>query len=157
MPPIFVDAAPTAHHTFIISTYRPHSHATSITAPGWIYSQQDAELYAVFHAIRQASLRHMSYLCIMTDNFSVFHTITSCRVSCTASSRARILRQILRTCLASGIRLQTVRIPSQLNPADAFSRPSRIDTRPSLATHPFFLITHTSYAYTGATPALWYR
>ena len=154
MAPIFVDAAP-FQSSFIVSMLRPHSFATTVVAPPWVSSQQDAEMYAIFHALRQASLLRLAHVCLYTDNMSVFYTLSSLRVSSFTPARARILRRIVRICLSSGIRFQMTRIPSRLNPADAFSRPPTIAAQPRLLTNPLFVFTHPTFLSSCAP--LWAR
>ena len=156
MPPIFVDAAPFHRGSSLISLFRPHPFATTVQSPPWVLSQQDAELYAIFHAIHQAHLIKLSHVCIYTDNFSAFFTLISGRVPSTQPTRARILRRIYRMCITNDIKFQLVRLPSKLNPSDLYSRPHLLARTPK-DFHPFFLHTHTSYTYSAASPPIWHR
>ena len=66
--PIFVDAAAQNATRFRVGAVRPTHYMTSATAPAWIANQQTAEMYGLFHAVRQAALRPTSHLCLITDN-----------------------------------------------------------------------------------------
>ena len=121
-PPLYVDAAP-YENTFLVSAYRHLSFSTTIQTPSWVATQQEAELYAIFHGLRQTLLKRLSSTTIFTDNLAAFHTVLHGRVSSTQPIRARILRRIYRLCLSHNISLQLAWVPSILNPADLFSRP----------------------------------
>jgi len=156
MPPLFVDAASCTASCFIVACCRPASYATSVQAPSWVRSQQDAEMYAVFHGLRQCAIRGLSHVCVYTDNYAVFHSLTSLRVSGSTPARARILRRIIRLCLSRRINFQLARVPSSLNPADPYSRPSTI-LWSTPTSHHLPLLSHPSYEYAPACPALWHR
>ena len=60
MLPIFVDAACYYNKSFLVSSYRTLDYATTVETPPWICNIQDAELYAIFHGLRQSCLRKIS-------------------------------------------------------------------------------------------------
>lgn len=154
MVPFFVDAAPNTGGGFTVSMFRPRSYATSISTPNWLSSQQDAELYSIFHALRQASLRKLPYVCIFCDNLAAFYSLLNGRVSCSHPVRARILRRIYRMCLSDCIHFQLVHIPSAFNPADPFSRPHTI-SKYHLSTLPFMM--HPHYKLAPTVPPIWHH
>jgi hypothetical protein len=122
MMPVFSDAAP-SFSSFVVGCSHKSSFATTAPTPHWLKSVQDAELYGVFHALRQCSLQKFSHICLLTDNLGVYHTLSSGRVSAFSFIRARILRRIVRVCLQSQISFQVAWVPSEYNAADFFSRP----------------------------------
>ena len=119
MTPIFVDAAPQPQHylsppttLFKVASIKPHSYATAATAPTWIKDQQTAELYSVFHGLRQGLIRGIIHICIITDNMGTYHTLSSGKIS------ARITRLIYQY----RANAQVMWVPTADNLADAFSR-----------------------------------
>jgi hypothetical protein len=155
MPPVFVDAAPCGL-SYLVASCRPSNYATSTQTPLWVRSIQDAELYAIFHGVRQGMLRKYSHLCVYTDNTSAFYTLLSGRVSSSTPTRARILRRIYRLCMEHDLQIQLVHIPSILNLADKFSRHRLLHAAPSPANMQPILM-HQSFTYAAVVPPLWYR
>ena len=75
MPTIFTDAAPSPQRScYRVASVRYQSYATSVYAPNWVTDQQSAELYAIFHGLRQVCLRKLTYVCLVTDNSSAYFT-----------------------------------------------------------------------------------
>ena len=110
MTPIFVDAAPQPQHylspptiLFKVASIKPHSYAQT-----WIKDQQTAELYSVFHSLRQGFIRGIIHICIITDNMGTYHTLSSGKIS------ARITRLIYQY----RANTQVMWVPT----ADTFSR-----------------------------------
>ena len=123
MPVIFPDAAPTlGGKSYRVASLRYDQYATAVLAPEWVTDQQTAELYAVFHGLRQAVIRKLSYICVATDNSSAYFTMLSCRISARNYARLRIMRRINRLIYQSHCHLQLMWIPSGANLADSFSR-----------------------------------
>ena len=119
---LFCDAAPISPSQYRVACFKRNSFATSARAPAWVKSQQTAELYAIFHSLRQASLRHFSHICLVTDTSAAYFTALHGRCTSTHWPRVRILRRINRVCLESNIQLQLAVTLSEHNPADTFSR-----------------------------------
>ena len=157
-PPLYVDAAP-YKQTFLVSAYKHRSFSTTIQTPNWITTQQEAELYAIFHGLRQALLQNYSSIAIFTDNSSAYYTILHGRVSSSHPIRARILRRIYRLCLRYSLTLQLVWIPSKLNPADIFSRPMTSFQLSALQQTqlPTPFTTHPRFNYASIIPPLFCR
>ena len=122
IPMLFCDAAPVSPSQYRVTWFTRNSFATSARAPAWVKSKQTAELYAIFHSLRQASLRHFSHICLVTDNSAAYFTALHGRCTSTHWPRVRILRRINRVCLESNIQLQLAVTLSEHNPADTFSR-----------------------------------
>ena len=122
MPIVFTDAAqvPFSPYYRVASTH-PHTYATATLAPAWVRTQHQAELYGAFHGIRQAILRGLCYLCLVTDN-SVYCTLKYGKISARCPTRLRILRRIYRLLYQSQCKIQLLLIPSSKNIADPFSR-----------------------------------
>ena len=120
MPQVFSDAAP-FHSSFVVACSRSLCFATCSPTPSWVRSIQDAELYGIFHTLRQCSLQKLSHVCPLTDNMGVYYTVSSGRVS--SACPARILRRIFRVCLQFQLCFQIAWVPSARNAADFFSRP----------------------------------
>ena len=140
MPLMYCDAAPFS--TFFLSgCVRPFSFAMAVACPAWISSQQGAELYAIFSCARQAVLRGLSHVCIITDNEAAYHTVLSGRVGAARHwDRIRILRRINRLCITSELHLQIALTPSKANAADAFSRfPTHSPQTPTVLSFPLLL------------------
>ena len=154
MTPFFVDAAPCGTGGFVVSMFRPRRCATSVSTPCWVSSQQDAELYSLFHAVRQASLRKLSFICLFCDNMSAFYSVFSGRVSCAHPVRARLLRRIYRICIKENLHIQLVHVPSSFNPADPFSRPHTLNPY-HLSAVPFMM--HSKYKVTSSVPPIWHH
>ena len=150
MPPVFCDAAP-SNDTFVVACVRPRSFATAVQTPRWIKSIQDAELYAVFHTLRQLSLQGITHACVYTDNQAVFYSVLHGKVSSHAHARGRILRRIYRLCLQEPLNMQMVLIPSSWNTADSYSRLAA----PNSPNNP--VILHSRFLYASIVPPLWYR
>lgn len=121
MPLVFCDAAPCAA-SFLVGVWRHTSFGSVTQVPSWVRSVQDAEMYAVFHAIRQIIHRKLSSVCVVTDNAGVFFSVSSGRVSASHPARLRLLRRINRLCLQHQLQLQLALVPSHANPADPLSR-----------------------------------
>jgi len=123
MPIVFTDAAqvPFSPYYRVASTH-PHTYATATLAPAWVRTQQQAELYGAFHGIRQAILRGLCYLCLVTDNSGVYCTLKYGKISARCPTRLRILRRIYRLLYQSHCKIQLLLIPSSKNIADPFSR-----------------------------------
>lgn len=120
MPIVFTDAAQVPFSPY----YRvhPHTYATATLAPAWVRTQQQAELYGAFHGIRQAILRGLCYLCLVTDNSGVYCTLKYGKISARCPTRLRILRRIYRLLYQSQCKIQLLLIPLSKNIADPFSR-----------------------------------
>ena len=158
MPLIYCDAA-ASPHGYVVAAHRPKSFASACFAPRWISSQQGAELYAVFHCLRQAGLRRISHVCVVTDNEAAFHTVNCGRVSARHWERVRVLRRIHRICLQGDMQMQLALTPSELNSADPFSRyRSHLLTRiPLLADNITASTTRCHYRrVTSALPRIWW-
>ena len=133
MSPIFTDAAlvpPTSPSTtppaYKVASVAPCAHyATATTTPSWVKNQQSAELYRVFHGLRQAVQHNIAHLCITTDNVGTYYTLLHGKISAKQPARLRILRRINRLVAQSHCNLQVMWVPSTVNSADAFSRTSR--------------------------------
>ena len=97
---------------FAVAAYKRGSFATFARAPPWVTSQQSAELYAVFHTIRQLILRSSTHACLAVDNSAAYYSVLSGRVSGRCPERVRILRRINRLCLEGPFQLQLVLVPS---------------------------------------------
>ena len=123
MPTIFTDATPSAQRScYRVASVRYQSYATSVYAPNWVTDQQSAELYAIFHGLRQACLRKLTYVCLVTDNSSAYFTLISGKISSKNRTRLRILRRIHRLIYQNNCQVQLMWIPLKLNLADPFSR-----------------------------------
>ena len=78
MTPLFVDAAlltstlGSSTTLYQVASVKPRAFATATSAPAWVRDQQTAELYSVFHALRQGFLRGIPHICIVTDNVGTF-------------------------------------------------------------------------------------
>ena len=157
MTPIFSDAAPGAS-SFVVACSRPFSFATTTTTPTWLRSIQDAELYGIFHTLRQCSFQKLSHVCILTDNLGVYHTLRSGRVPAACHPRARILRRIIRVCFHSRLSFQIAWVPSSKNAADFFSRPHQYTPSHALW---FSSVLHqlvpSSTLPVSTIPSLWFR
>jgi len=157
MTPVFSDAAP-GPTSFVVACSRPRSFATTVPTPVWLRSIQDAELYGIFHALRQCALQKLSHVCIFTDNLGVFNTLSSGRVSAATHSRARILRRIMRVCLQYQISFQIAWLPSACNAADFFSRPSEYTPDHTLCfSSVLHQLTPCSPLPVSSVPSLWFR
>ena len=121
MPLVFCDAA-TFGSCFLVGVWKRDSFASVVDTPRWVTSLQQAELYAVFHAVRLLSLRSFSSACLVTDNLSTFFTVTAGRIAASPHTRLRLLRRINRICLSSPMQLEMALVPSRHNPADPYSR-----------------------------------
>jgi hypothetical protein len=123
---IFTDAAPvpstTTSQSFKVASVKPRSYATSTYAPPWVRDQQAAELYGIFHGIRQAILRKYTYLCVITDSRSAYYSLLTGKVSATSRARLRTLRRINRLVHQHSCKLQVMWVPSSSNLADPYSR-----------------------------------
>ena len=117
---VFTDAAqvPFSPYYRVASTH-PHTYATATLAPAWVRTQQQAELYG---GIRQAILRGLCYLCLVTDNSGVYCTLKYGKISARCPTRLRILRRIYRLLYQSQCKIQLLLIPLSKNIADPFSR-----------------------------------
>ena len=121
MPMVYCDAA-LSTTGYVVAAFKRGDFATACTAPTWIRSQQGAELYSIFHSLRQAAIRRLSHVCVVTDNEAAFNTVNGGRVSARHWDRVRLLRRINRICLQENLQLQLALTPSECNPADPFSR-----------------------------------
>ena len=59
MPLVYSDAAPCGD-SFVVACCRPGLAASVASTPTWVASVQDAELYGIFHSLRQCALRRLS-------------------------------------------------------------------------------------------------
>ena len=139
MAPIYADAAPKACSApgpllYQVASVRPHCYATAVPAPTWVRDQQCAELYSLFHALRQGFLRGLSHICLITDNLGAYYTLLSGKISVRNAARLRILRRINRLLYQYGGNVQVMWVPSTLNMADPFSR-SATPPKPSYSLH----------------------
>ena len=133
MPIVYTDAAP-GDCSFVIASCKPRAFATSAPAPPWVRSQQSAELYAVFHTLRQLVLRSYTHACIVVDNAASYYTVLSGRVSCACPERLRIVRRINRLCIQSHFQFQLALVRSENNAADHFSRISSLGAAAAAST-----------------------
>ena len=120
--PIFVDAAAQTATRFRVGAVRPTHYMTSATAPTWIANQQTAEMYGLFHAVRQAALRRTSHLCLITDNAGAYFILTRGRTAADHPAQLRLLRRIWRLSYEHSIHLAVALTTSARNPADFPSR-----------------------------------
>ena len=137
-----------AQRVFFGCKLQARSFATSAPAPRWVTTQQDAEMYGVFHVLRQTVLRKFLHVCEATDNAGVFYSVSRGRCSGQKRTRVRLLRKINRLCFLHNVQLQIAR--SEDNPADKYSR---------TLSHPevFFAPAHRSrdrFAFTMSTCSL---
>ena len=137
-----------AQRVFFGCKLQARSFATSAPAPRWVTTQQDAEMYGVFHVLRQTVLRKFLHVCEATDNAGVFYSVSRGRCSGQKRTHVRLLRKINRLCFLHNVQLQIAR--SEDNPADKYSR---------TFSHPevFFAPAHRSrdrFAFTMSTCSL---
>ena len=92
------------------------------TAPLWFKTQQEAEMYSAFHAIRQMVLRRHTHVCLATDNAGVFFSLLRGRSSARNWLRVTLLRRNNRMWVQCGVQIQLALICSRRNLADQFSR-----------------------------------
>jgi hypothetical protein len=151
MPIVFCDAAPAHDHTFLVAAHKPRTFATCVRAPSSVPSVQDAELYGIFHTLRQMILRKHTHVCIVTDNAAAYFTVVTGRCSAQHRTRLVLLRRINRLCVRSGVQLQLALCRSAHNPADQFSR---IHANHALVTYPLAAILPHRLKVTHASPSL---
>ena len=96
--------------------------------PGWVTSQQSAELFAAYRALTLASFRRHTSLHLYLDNHAALHSLLRGKSRSTLIPQNRILRRVTYLLHWTGITAALHYIPSALNPADA---PSRWWTFPS--------------------------
>ena len=121
LPPFFVDAAPQPPRFRVGSNHTSRT-LTSCLAPPWVISQNQAELYSVFHCIRQAALLSHTHLCIITDSTAAFYALASGRASTSHPVFLRLLRRIWRIVNQFSLKISVALTPSCSNAADAVSR-----------------------------------
>lgn len=118
----YCDAAPGPIFSYMVAAYKRNTFAAAAIAPSWVRYQQSAELYAVFHTIRQLILRKSTHACIAVDNAASYFTISTGRISLRCHDHIRILRRINRLCLESKFQFELILVHSEANAADPFSR-----------------------------------
>ena len=129
MPIVYADAAP-GDSSFVVASCKPRAFATSAPAPPRVRSRQSAELYAVFHTIRQLVLRSFTHACIVVDNAASYYTVLSGRVASACFDRIRICGRINRRCTAARFQFQLALVRSEHNAADLCpSEPFRLHSR----------------------------
>ena len=152
MPQVFSDAAP-FHSSFVVACSRSLCFATCSPTPSWVRSIQDAELYGIFHTLRQCSLQKLSHVCPLTDNMGVYYTVSSGRVS--SACPARILRRIFRVCLQFQLCFQIAWVPSARNAADFFSRP--LTCSPLCLSRAIHRLSPSSTLPVSTASSVWFR
>ena len=155
-PPFFVDAAPQTP-LFRVGTNHDSRCVTSCLAPPWVSTQNQAEMYAVFHCLRQAGLRKHSYICVITDSTATFFALLSGRASANHPVFLRVLRRIWRIVHEFGLKVAVALVSSENNAADA---PSRLHQLPlplilHRCTRLSALERHFSHAH--VIPRFWQR
>ena len=100
---------------------KPRAFASATTAPAWVRDQQTAELYSVFHALRQGFQRGILHICIITDNMGTYYTLSSGKISA-RRPQLRVLRRITRLFYQFRGHAQVIWVPTSQNLADPFSR-----------------------------------
>lgn len=65
MPLVFCDAAPASDGCFLVAAHKPRIFATCVCAPRLAHSVQDAELYGIFHTLRQMIMRRHTHTCVL--------------------------------------------------------------------------------------------
>ena len=136
MPIVYADAAP-GDSSFVVASCKPRAFATSAPAPPRVRSRQSAELYAVFHTIRQLVLRSFTHACIVVDNAASYYTVLSGRVASACFDRIRILRRTNRLCTAARFQFQLALVRSEHNAADLCpSEPFRLQPRSRSGSNP---------------------
>ena len=98
------------------------SSLTSCLAPSWVTSQNQAELYSIFHCIRQAALHSHTHLCLITDSTAAYYATSSGRASLQHPAFLRILRRFWRVVNQFSLKIALALTPSCSNAADAVSR-----------------------------------
>ena len=102
------------HHSIKVAAMKPRAFASATTAPAWVRDQQTAELYSVFHALRQGFQRGILHICIITDNMGTYYTLSSGKISARHCPR-RLFYQFRG-------HAQVMWVPTSQNLADPFSR-----------------------------------
>jgi hypothetical protein len=120
-PPFFVDAAPDPPLFRVASNHCGRS-LTSALAPRWVRTQNQGELYGIFHTLRQAALLHHTRVCIVTDSSASYFAVVSGRASALHPIFLRLLRRIWRIAHEFGMSVAVALTSSLNNPADPPSR-----------------------------------
>jgi hypothetical protein len=89
MPLIFCDAAPFGS-SFLVGVCKLGSFASVAQTPAWVRSMQQAEMYALFHTLRQIVHHRLSMACVVTDNAGTFYTVATGRCSAYCRTRLRL-------------------------------------------------------------------
>jgi len=148
LPVLFTDAAPTSTAAYCVAAYSS-SFATSAPTPSWITTLNQAELYGVFHSLRQAALRRLTMLNLTTDSTYVFFTLTRWQCPSQNPTCTRILRRIWRLALFYQLNFTVSLVPSGHNDADILTRSSPDTCIPNLlkrgihCIHPFSTYSST--------------
>ena len=121
-PPLFTDAAEETDCKFRVGMARGRHYCTSTVAPSWVTNQQVAEIYGVFHGLRQAALRQESHVCCIVDNAGAFFIIKKGRTSFRNRGQLRVLRRLWRIVHQYNLHVAIALTRSKNNPADFLSR-----------------------------------
>ena len=155
-PPVFVDAAPDPPF-YRVGTNHNARILTAVRTPFWVRSQNQAELYGLFHCIRQAGLRKLTPLCLVTDSSASYFATLSGRSSAHHTVFLRLLRRIWRTMHQFRIHLSLALTPSENNAADAVSRLHQLPPELSLTRSLELSALEHPFQHSAVVPRFWHR
>ena len=90
--------------------------------PGWVATQQAAELAGIVETVRTGAYRQVQFLRIYGDNMSSLFSATKGRAATACDAQNRLVRQLQHTLRWSGAVVELLGVKGKLNPADVPSR-----------------------------------
>ena len=90
--------------------------------PGWVATQQAAELAGIVETVRTGAYGRVQFLRIYGDNMSSLFSAMKGRAATACDAQNRLLRQLQHTLRWSGAVVELLWVKGELNPADVPSR-----------------------------------
>ena len=121
-PRYFADAAQAPCGIFFVGIWEKAMGCRFFPCPGWVMTQQAAELFGALKALSLAAFRKDLALHLYLDNHAAIYSLLRGKSRSPLIPQNRILRRVCYLLQWSGVVAAVHYIPSHLNPADPLSR-----------------------------------